>query len=155
TWLARTGRIDMVLTLTVTAAVLIPIFWRRGHMIAYLMIAAGMLLKGPIGLVLPLAVIALNSAMGWRVKREAAPEAGAVTPSLARIAGLFVWGIPLAIFLAVPWFLLANQRTHGEFFRVFFWHHNVERALGTSEDLAVHPWWFYGPRWIVDILPWS
>jgi hypothetical protein len=57
--------------------------------------------------------------------------------------------------LAVPWFVIANQRTQGEFFRQFFWHHNVERALGTSDELAVHPWWFYGSRWLVDALPWS
>jgi len=155
TWLARTGRIDMALTLTVSAAILIPTFWRRGQVIAYLMMAAGMLLKGPIGLVLPLAVVAANSAMERWSKGESAAQARAATPYLARAAGSLVWGIPLTIFLAAPWFMLANQRTHGEFFRVFFWHHNVGRALGTSEDLAVHPWWFYGLRWLVDVLPWS
>src|SRR5262245_39238427 len=139
TWLARTGRIDMVLTLTVAAAILNLAYWQRGHVLGYLMMAAGLLLKGPIGLVLPLAVVVLKSAMEQWLKREPAGQARTVTPSLARAAGSFVWGIPLAIFLAAAWFLLANQNTHGEFFRVFIWHHNVERALGTSEELAVHP----------------
>ena len=40
-------------------------------------------------------------------------------------------------------------------FEVFSWYHNVERGLGGAEALASHPWWFYGPRIFVDLLPWS
>jgi hypothetical protein len=36
---------------------------------------------------------------------------------------------------------------------VFVWHHNIERGLGGS--LTQHPWWYYGPRVLVDLLPWS
>ncbi|MCV4697792.1 hypothetical protein OFB92_32275, partial [Escherichia coli] len=43
----------------------------------------------------------------------------------------------------------------GQFFQVFFWHHNIARGLGSAEELAVHPWWFYGPRLALDFLPWS
>src|SRR5207249_6513071 len=28
-------------------------------------------------------------------------------------------------------------------------------ATGGSAELAVHPWWYYGPRLLVDALPWS
>ncbi len=58
------------------------------------------------------------------------------------------------LLLVSPWFLWANQQTNGEFFRVFFWKHNVERGLG-SGALHVHPWWFYLPRMGFDFLPWS
>jgi 4-amino-4-deoxy-L-arabinose transferase-like glycosyltransferase len=155
TWLARTGRIDMALTLTVSAAILILAFWRRGHFVAYLAIAAGLLLKGPIGLVLPLAVFVLQSTIEWWLNREPAAQARVGLPPLARAAGSLAWGVSLALLLAAPWFFIANQRTHGEFVRVFFLHHNIDRALGTSENLAVHPWWFYGSRWVVDALPWG
>jgi 4-amino-4-deoxy-L-arabinose transferase-like glycosyltransferase len=56
---------------------------------------------------------------------------------------------------AVPWFAWANHATGGEFFRVFFWHHNVERFTGESESLASHPWWYYGPRFAMAFLPWT
>jgi hypothetical protein len=65
----------------------------------------------------------------------------------------FLWGLPLVLALALPWFIQANVRTNGEFFRVFFWHHNFERAMGGADDLAEHPWWYYGPRLLVDALP--
>ena len=27
--------------------------------------------------------------------------------------------------------------------------------MGDADELAVHPWWYYGPRLLVDALPWS
>jgi hypothetical protein len=65
------------------------------------------------------------------------------------------WGIPLATALAAPWFVVAHVRTNGEFTRVFFWYHNVQRATGGAAALAAHPWWFYGPRLAFDFLPCS
>jgi hypothetical protein len=59
------------------------------------------------------------------------------------------------LLLTLPWFLWANQQTQGEFFRVFFWHHNLERGLGADDELEAHPWWFYGLRIWPDLLPWS
>ena len=55
--------------------------------------------------------------------------------------------------LAVPWYLWAGARTGGEFYRQFFWYHNIERGLHGT--LVAHPWWFYGPRLCLDFLPWS
>jgi 4-amino-4-deoxy-L-arabinose transferase-like glycosyltransferase len=143
TWLARTARIDMPLTLCVAIAAIAIGLERRWQVVGFLAIAAAILLKGPIGLVLPLAVIIgdrfmenrLNgSSIGWKS---------------------FRWGIPLSLLIAAPWFIEANSLTDGRFFQVFFWHHNFERAIGGSDTLAVHPWWYYGPRLLVDALPWS
>jgi hypothetical protein len=38
---------------------------------------------------------------------------------------------------------------------VFFWYHNFQRGFGAEGALATHPWWFYGPRVAVDLLPWG
>src|SRR5262249_40427656 len=57
--------------------------------------------------------------------------------------------------LTVPWFWWVNLRTNGEFMRVFFWYHNVERGFGGTEKLASHPWWFYGSHLAGDFLPWT
>jgi 4-amino-4-deoxy-L-arabinose transferase-like glycosyltransferase len=173
TWLARSGRIDMPLTLTVGLAVWgfseavrgvadhardlphsqwqPPPWGLAPLLVAYLAIALGTLLKGPIAAVLPLAVAGLLSCLcgSWPV-----PWRTGTGWSPARRLGLW-WGLPLAGVLTVPWFLWANVRTDGAFFRVFFLHHNLDRLLGTSSLLKGHPWWFYGPRVVVDFLPWT
>jgi hypothetical protein len=59
------------------------------------------------------------------------------------------------IFLAAPWFVWANWETHNQVWEVFFCYHNLERGLGGSETLAAHPFWFYAPRALVDLFPWS
>jgi 4-amino-4-deoxy-L-arabinose transferase-like glycosyltransferase len=105
----------------------------------YLALAAGVLLKGPIGVVLPLGVAA-----AWLLLHRQLP----------RRLGLW-WGLPLLALLTVPIYLWANVQSGGEFFRAFLWHHNVERGLGGSEVLRAHPWWFYAPHLAADFLPWS
>ncbi len=219
TWLARIGRIDMPLTLTVTTAVLGFYLARRGWRIedrelrienrgsrigpltpfflllgAYLSIAAGLLLKGPIGVVLPVAVVGLHLLVEghlrfrWRKPRHFLnprssildprssildprssildprssildpqssildPQSSILNPQSSILS--LRWGVPLVLVLTLPWFLWANAWTDGELFQVFFWHHNFERGFGGSR-LRGHPWWFYGPQFVVDFLPWS
>jgi 4-amino-4-deoxy-L-arabinose transferase-like glycosyltransferase len=162
TWLARIGRVDMPLTLCVTVAAggyyLARDARRQGGAVraaawlvaACLAVAAGVLLKGPIALVLPAAVVVAHLlAEGelpppWRVRACGA---------LAHELGLW-WGLPLVAALAAPWFFWLDAASGGEFVRVFFWHHNVERGLGGS-SLRTNPWWFYLPQFAVDFLPWS
>ncbi len=149
TWISRTGRIDVPLTVAVAAAILCLWSARRPDLAAgrafawnlagYLAIAAGILLKGPIALVLPLAVVSINAAF----TREKV------------FSRSLCWGLPLVLAVAGPWFVVAHLRTHGEFTRVFFWYHHVQRATGGAAALASHPWWFYGPRLAFDFLPWS
>jgi 4-amino-4-deoxy-L-arabinose transferase-like glycosyltransferase len=153
TWLARVGRIDMPLTLTITAA--LGCFylgdntwkWRAG---GYSAIALGILLKGPIAAALA-AVVVLGMAL---VKLAAGPvesaEAGRPVPRYASLA----WGATLVIAIAGPWFLWANWQTHGQLWDVFFVYHNFERGFG-SDTLAGYPWWFYAGRIWIDAFPWS
>lgn len=150
TSVARTGRIDVPLTMTVTAAMCCLWTSRRSErsavalaMFGYVAIAAGVLLKGPLGLILPLAILLADGVVGRRSAGE---------PILPRS---LAWGLPLVCALVAPWFAIAHLRTHGEFTRVFFWYHNVQRATGGAAALGTHPWWFYGPRLMVDFLPWS
>jgi 4-amino-4-deoxy-L-arabinose transferase-like glycosyltransferase len=146
-WLARIGRIDMPLTLTVTVAVGAFYLarrranprWRVG-LTGYAAVALAVLLKGPIGLVLPAAVVAAH----LLVERD--------LRGAARL-GLW-WGVPLVLLLTAPWFFYADAATEGEFARVFFWYHNLGRGLGGS-GLRSNPWWFYLPQLFGDFLPWS
>jgi 4-amino-4-deoxy-L-arabinose transferase-like glycosyltransferase len=158
TWLARVGRIDMPLTLTVGIA-LLAYFNTRGHgigrlLVAYLAISAGILLKGPIALALPAVVVAAHLAIErelpipWHFRKWCA---------LANRTGIW-WGLPLIAVIVLPWFLWANASTNGQWFHEFFWRHNVERGFGGGDDPEGHwnhPWWLYGPMFLWDFLPWS
>jgi 4-amino-4-deoxy-L-arabinose transferase-like glycosyltransferase len=161
TWLARVGRIDMPLTLTVTLA-LFGFYIGRGrqreqcpgawalYLLAYGAVAAGLLLKGPIAVVLPGA-----AALAWLVAEgDLRPYPDRRWLQLPKEFGA-LWGVPLVIGLAAPWYVWAVVETHGSLFKTFFWYHNFERAFGGAATLRAHPWWFYGPRFAVDFLPWT
>jgi 4-amino-4-deoxy-L-arabinose transferase-like glycosyltransferase len=153
TWLARVGRIDMPLTLTTAAAVLgiCGRASRLGRVVAYLALAAGLLLKGPIGAVLPLGVVG-----AWLLVNRELPPPWRPRPWLGLLYRYGVWwGVPLVALLVAPVYWWANARTGGAFVQVFLWHHNVERGFGGSDLLRAHPWWFYAPHLAADFLPWS
>ncbi|MBI1916163.1 MAG: glycosyltransferase family 39 protein [Planctomycetes bacterium] len=160
TWLGRVGRIDMPLTCAVATTLAcfslaerdnLSRRYRLGLLLtAYVCLAVAVLLKGPIGIVLPVAAFGMHllcegkGSPPWQLRRWGA---------LVHRLGLW-WGLPLLLTLTVPWFWWADHETGGELARVFLWHHNVERGLGGS-SLREHPWWFYGPQFAVDFLPWS
>jgi 4-amino-4-deoxy-L-arabinose transferase-like glycosyltransferase len=174
-WLARIGRIDMPLTLTTTlAAGAFALALRRPYppapspphpqplspvgrggkagflLIAYLACAVGVLLKGPVGLLLPGAVVAgyLLSEGSW----PAFWELGAWRRLLGEL-GVW-WGLPLVLVLVVPVFAWAEHASGGQLGREFLWLHNVQRALGGSR-LRSHAWWLYVPYFLLYFLPYS
>ncbi len=150
TAISRTARIDVPLTCAAAAAL---VAFYRGttaernrlgwFLLAAVAAAAGVMLKGPVALALvgPAAVAWI--AVKPRGERRALPPLAALL------------GVAVVLLLAAPWFVWANGATDGEFVRVFFWHHNVERFAGTSPTLASHPAWYYLPRFAADFLPWS
>jgi 4-amino-4-deoxy-L-arabinose transferase-like glycosyltransferase len=159
TWLARIGRIDMPLTLTASTSSFCFLFAIRAKtssaaapflLIAYLAIALGVLLKGPIGLVLPLGVVAGYLLMDrqWPAFWELSAWRGLVT----RLGA--VWGLPLVLAIVLPVFVWMEHASGGEFFREFFWRHNVERGLG-GPTMRSHHWWLYGPFFLLYFLPWT
>jgi 4-amino-4-deoxy-L-arabinose transferase-like glycosyltransferase len=152
TWLARVGRIDLPLTLMVTAALgcfyLGNDTW-KWRACGYIAIALGILLKGPIAAALAVVVALGMTIMAKVAHADSAPAGGRVT----RYASLG-WGTALVVAIAGPWFLWANWETHGQLWDVFFVYHNFERGFG-SDTLAAHPWWFYAGRIWIDAFPWS
>jgi 4-amino-4-deoxy-L-arabinose transferase-like glycosyltransferase len=174
TWLARVGRIDMPLALAVSIALAMlyqttmsfsrrsrsgallrpeaPLRERRPNedfvslLIAYLALAAGLLLKGPVALVLPAAVVGLYLLCEGHLRHP--------IQWLHRLGTW--WGLPLAVGVPALWFLWANRATGNELFQTFFVHHNLDRALGENVvDRWSHPWWLYGPLFAANFLPWS
>lgn len=153
-WLARIGRIDMPLTLAVTVAGLaFTLGPRSSHprlalLAGYLACAAGLLLKGPIGVVLPAAiVVAARFAEGtWPAVWELTAWRRLLT-ELGVIRGVLV-----VLVLTVPVFAWMQHASDGAFGREFIWHHNVQRGLGGSR-LRGHPWWMYGVYFMLYFLP--
>lgn len=162
-WLARVGRIDMPLCLVVVGV--LALFWKadmarrqsggdppRGlTRLVYLLLAAGVLLKGPVALVL--AGLPIASYL-WIARVPIFPVAHRgwwKTWCWLRVPS----GTLLLLTLTVPWFVAASIATEGAFFWDFFIYHNLERAVGSSEALKSGPVWFYLPRLFVDGFPWS
>jgi 4-amino-4-deoxy-L-arabinose transferase-like glycosyltransferase len=119
-------------------------------LLAYVAMAFAILLKGPIGVVLSVTVVGVSLLYNGQLP---APWKLRDWLSLLHRFGLW-WGVGIVILIASPWYLWANARTHGAFFEVFFWKHNIERGLGGG-SLQAHPWWFYVPRLAIDLAPWS
>jgi 4-amino-4-deoxy-L-arabinose transferase-like glycosyltransferase len=157
-WLARIGRIDMPLTLAVTVAVGGFVYaldgrrtWRNAALAgAWLAVAAGVLLKGPIGLVLPGAVVA-----GWLLIEGRWPAFWELRAwgQLLREMGA-VWGLILVAMICTGVFLWVERASDGQFLREFLWTHNVERGLGGGR-LRSHAWFLHAPYLGLYLLPYS
>jgi 4-amino-4-deoxy-L-arabinose transferase-like glycosyltransferase len=149
TWLARVGRIDMPLTLTTTVALLaFHESWNqtgsagnRWRVVAFLAIATSIMLKGPIGFIMPLVVL---------VPMILLYRSSGVSQCCLDLSR----GLAIIVCMVGPWLVWAMWKSHGALFRTFFIYHNMERALGGG-DLRAHPFWFYIPRLAVDFLPWT
>ncbi len=174
---ARVARIDMPLTATTTLALffyyrfsLAPHRWLIYIPTISLCFAAGLILKGLLGVGLPLGVMIVHWCYGyfWKLTRIYGSCVSTTHESESDLysrSGIncYSWRIPFAIFLSsmlgillvLPWYLEANRQTRGEFFRIFFGYHHFARFLGNGDNLASHPWWYYGPRIMIDFSPWS
>lgn len=162
-WLSRVGRIDMPLTILCTAS--LYFFWR--HYLAcqtaetgknanrtlfgmYALAGFAVLLKGPVAILLiliPIMSFLLLNGIPFLPGQQ-----GAVRTWSNYRLGL---GTLIVLAIAGPWFAYAIWHSKGDFFWDFFVYHNLERALGTSEELKAGPFWFYIPRFFVDAFPWS
>ncbi len=153
TWLARIGRIDLPLAFTTTAALVALQLRERSRaflVVAFAAAAAGVLLKGPIGLALPAAAGAARLLLEGRW--PAFWELGAWRALAGRLG--LVWGAALVLALTLPVFVWLENASGGRFGQEFFWAHNLERGLGGGR-LRSHAWWLYGPYFLLYFLPWS
>jgi 4-amino-4-deoxy-L-arabinose transferase-like glycosyltransferase len=129
--ISRSGRVDMPLTCAVSLAILFAMESRPCT--SGVFAAAALLLKGPVGLAQVLAVTVLCRKRFYKTSLTAG----------------------VALVLGLPWYLVVGFETNWDYWREFFWHHNWERATGSSSDLATHPMWFYLVREMIDMFPWS
>ncbi|MEL7496956.1 MAG: glycosyltransferase family 39 protein [Planctomycetota bacterium] len=139
--ISRYSTMDASLTTAMTAAILFGLyslpgiagrsnFSRRYAMLSSVSIGVGVLLKGPLIIVLCLPPLIVAA---WLMK----PEAGSTITS--RASKWWYYLLP-AIVLAAPWYVWTSI-VHPEFVEHFFWRHNVVRYVNGFDHRE--PFYFY------------
>ena len=113
---------------------------RKFVVLAALGLGLGFLMKGPVGLVIPLLVI-LPVLM---IERR---SIGLDPPDL-------VIGFVIMLAVAMPWYLVMWTRHGNEYLQSFFVGDNFER-FATDRFNDPRPWWFYLPVVAGGMLPWT
>lgn len=111
----------------------------RAMLVCWAALAAAVLTKGMVAILLPGAVLALYSLgqRDWQSWRHLNLR----------------WGLPLFVLLAAPWFVLAAQR-NADFLQFFFVHEHWQRFLTRSAD-RYQPWWFFPVIFLAGSMPWT
>jgi 4-amino-4-deoxy-L-arabinose transferase-like glycosyltransferase len=110
-----------------------------GWSIAGLAIGAGLLVKGPVGAIVPLVVIAAYAATSRRARELVRPAAA--------------WGLALACAVAAPWYVALAARGGTPLLGELVVRQNVVRFLAPWDHAA--SWWYYLVYLWIDLLPWS
>lgn len=64
-------------------------------------------------------------------------------------------GLIFALVIALPWYVLVNAHTNGQFFQEFFVKQNVGRMSGSLVSHHDMAFWYYLPVIFVGCLPWT
>ncbi|MCR9295513.1 MAG: glycosyltransferase family 39 protein [bacterium] len=147
-------------------------------MFGYTMLGLAVLAKGPVGLVLPLAVVHIWWLVCDRhqtVQGSSQQTASTRPTGLSRLVSLIseTWavfhplrclrallalktipGILLTLLAAVPWYVAVGLETDGAFLRGFFLEHNLGRAVHSMEGHG-GSFVFYPIAFLVGTFPWS
>ncbi len=132
------------LTIAVTMFSIYYYYLKRASKYIYLtfaFMALGLLTKGPVAILIPLAVSSLFFVwLGeWR----------------AYLKALFhIPAILLFLLIALPWYYLEYQAQGQAFIEGFFFKHNVER-FGSSMEQHWGPWFYYVGVILVGMLPFT
>lgn len=142
--LARIFHMDTFLTLFITAAIYFFLRAAEGRKVHFTLLAYGMtalavLTKGPIGALIPLAVLALTA---WGIKNREL-----LRPLLSPA------GIGVLILLTLPWYLLMYAKFGGEFLRIHFLLEHLQRFF--TARLGEKPFTFFLGEFFGGLLPWS
>ena len=141
-------------------------WWAAAAM--YGLMGLAVLAKGPVGAVLPTAVIGMFLLIVRLPEIARAVDRPAWQRWLLALVRPFspshflrtCWSMrPLTaimVILAVagPWYAWVGWRTDGEFLRVFFWEHNLGRAAQPMEGHS-GGLWYYPVAILVGFFPWS
>ncbi len=151
TWLlGRAGVTDMLLALCLTSCLacvyaVLTAEGEGGRRHAWLGAAASsalaVLIKGPVGLVLPVLILLIYGAFAGRLRRALRG------PGVLPATGLFLAAV-------LPWYLSVLQANGWAFVDAFIIKHHLVRYAGEVSGHGA-PVWFYVPAVLVGFFPWS
>ncbi|MBM4005335.1 MAG: glycosyltransferase family 39 protein [Planctomycetes bacterium] len=115
--------------------------------------ALAVLAKGPVGLILPAAIILFTAGMA---NAHVAGKDALAMPFLSRVRNQIRvdnmirsirmirpgMGLLVIVAIAAPWYLAVDARSDGEFTRGFFLDHNLERAMQSREGHGGSVWYY-------------
>ena len=142
---------------------------RGAAAVMYAFMGLGILAKGPVGLVLPTAVLGMFLLIVTRKTGETVisspPTWGQTFRRILPIVapGHFLrtcWrmrpitALAIAGLIAGPWYYLVGVHTNGEWLSGFFWEHNVSRALDPMEGHS-GSLFYYPVALLIGTFPWS
>jgi 4-amino-4-deoxy-L-arabinose transferase-like glycosyltransferase len=113
---------------------------RKFVLLAALGLGLGFLMKGPVGVILPLLVIIPVLAIERR--------------SIALTPNDIVLGFAVFVAVALPWYVAMWMQHGNAYLESFFVGDNFER-FATSRFNDPRPWWFYLPVVAGGLLPWT
>ena len=148
--MSRLSIIDMLLNLFFSGVILF--FYlsclspQHKHYLYYAAVCAGLgtLTKGPIAVLLPGLIIIIFLLLKQNLFNFIQEYRKQILLSLAII---------LAI--SLPWYLLVDIESAGDFTRVFFGEEHLARFNGTLQVHKASPFWFYLPVVAIGFLPWT
>lgn len=137
----------------------------------YLFLGLGVLAKGPVGFLLPMAMIGLFGLIQNRNRRSVDGQVSLSQRVTNGINALWqvcrpdhffktLWAMrPLTaavviLAVAAPWFVLVHIRTEGDFTRLFFLSENIARATQAMESHS-GGLWYYPLAILIGFFPWS
>lgn len=123
------------------------------------------LAKGPVGLVLPTAVIGMFLLIQRLPRSEPSSHRARVLINMLRpftplhflrtcIAMRPLMAIGMVLLVAAPWYIAVGLKTDGAFLQEFFFTHNLDRATGSMEGHRGGPW-YYPVAMLAGFFPWS
>lgn len=113
---------------------------RKFVILAAIGLGMGFLMKGPVGLIIPLIVIV--------------PVLMIERRSIALTPSDIVLGFVIMVAIALPWYVVMWMRHGNEYLQSFFVGDNYQR-FATDRFNDPRPWWFYLPVVAGGLLPWT
>lgn len=107
---------------------------------AYTSIGLAVMTKGPIGIILPVAILGVYHLLKWDVR--------------AALRFYKPWfGLPLVALISIPWFAIEISVTKGAYYREFILRENFQRFTGVVDHKAA--WWYHIAAMFGGFFPWT
>jgi len=112
----------------------------RWRWIGYALIGLAIMTKGPVGLVLPVAIL-----LAFHAVRRDLRQAIAYYKPLP--------GLLLTALIGLPWFVIEIYKTHGGYYNEFIVRENFKRFTSVVDHKG--PWWYHIAAILGGLFPWS